>query len=196
MPALCLDAYLRTLVAVRDVEALPRADRLAFWINAYNAYTVRLVLDHYPLDSIRSIGLLPGAAFRLGFIPLAGKQLSLNGLEDRLRALGDPRIHFAIVCASKSCPELRPEACQGARLEAQLADAARAFVGDARKSRFEGGTAHVSSIFKWYRSDFEAAAGSLERYLQRYAPPGAAQALRDGDAKIEFLGYDWALNGN
>ena len=195
--AAVLNGYLRTLVAVKDAKALPPGERMAFWINAYNAYTVRLILDHYPVDSIRSIGLLPGAAFRQGFIPLTGKELSLNGIEDRLRAMKDPRIHFALVCASKSCPELRPEAYTGARIEAQLDDAARRFLADKRKNRFDAPdrTLRVSSIFKWYRGDFEGAGGSLESWLVRYAPAAAGPALRGGGAKIEFLDYDWSLNG-
>ncbi|GAC1518428.1 MAG: DUF547 domain-containing protein [Myxococcales bacterium] len=194
-----LDTYLRTLLGVKKEElaALDRAEQLAFWINAYNAYAVRLILDHFPVDSIRSIGLFPGAAFRRKFIPLAGEQLSLNDVEDRLRALNEPRIHFAIVCASKSCPELKGEAYTAGRLDKDLEEATRAFLRDPEKNRFdeEARTFHLSSIFKWYRGDFERAAGSLEEYLARNAPGGAALALRKGGVRLDFLGYDWSLNG-
>lgn len=183
-----LDGYLWQLESVgrAEFDAFGREDQLAFRINAYNAYAIRMVLDHYPIDSIRSIGLLPGSAFRSRFIPLFGESLSLNDLEDALRAAGDPRIHFAIVCASRSCPELRAEAYRGADLDRQLDDAARAFLRDRRKNRLEGETLRLSSIFKWYRDDFARAAGSLEAYLARHG-------LRA--ARIEFLDYDWSLNG-
>jgi hypothetical protein len=183
-----LDWYLRQLASVKpeEFEAFSREDRLAFRINAYNAYTVRMILDHYPVSSIRKIGLLPGSAFRSSFIPLLGATVSLSDVEDSLRAMGDPRIHFAIVCASRSCPELRGEAYRGADLDPQLEDAARRFLEDGRKNRHQGSTLQVSSIFKWYRDDFVRAGGSLERYLARYGLRGA---------QIEFLDYDWSLNG-
>ena len=191
-----LDDYLRTLVTAKQLDQLPREDRLAFWINAYNAYTVRMVLDHYPLKSIRSIGLLPGAAFRESFIPIGGEELSLNDIEGRLRAMKEPRIHFALVCASKSCPALRGEAYTGPQLDAQLDQAARGFLADGRKNRLDKDGVALSSIFKWYRGDFESAAGSLEAFVIRYAPQGIGQALKQPGTRIGFLDYDWSLNGD
>ena len=189
---LALDAYLRQLVVVKKEEfaAFTRPEQTAFLIDAYNAYTVRLILNHFPLGSIRSIGLLPGAAFRRGFIPLLGEELSLNDLEGRLREMGDPRIHFALVCASQSCPKLRATAYRAAGLEVQLDTAAREFIGDPRKNRFEPGAAHLSSIFKWYGDDFNKAAGSLADYLNRYTKEPLPK-----DVRIDFLDYDWSLNG-
>ncbi len=194
-----LNTYLRTLVAVKkqDFAAMPRAAQMAFWIDAYNAYAVRLILDHFPVDSIRSIGLLHGSAFRKSFIPVAGEELSLDDIEDRLRAMNDPRIHFALVCVSRSCPELRGEAYTADHLDAQLDDAARRFMRDPSKNRFDEAsrTFHVSSIFKWSRGDFEKAGGSLEKYLARIAPDPAARALGQGGVHLDFLEYDWSLNG-
>lgn len=183
-----LDSYLRQLASVKreDFEEFSREDRVAFRINAYNAYTIRMILDHYPVSSIRKIGLLPGSAFRSSFIPLLGEIFSLTDVEDSLRAMGDPRIHFAIVCASRSCPELRGEAYRGADLDAQLEDAARRFLEDGSKNRLQGSTLQLSSIFKWYRDDFVRAGGSLGRYVARYGLRGT---------QIEFLDYDWSLNG-
>jgi hypothetical protein len=198
-----LDAYLRSLEAVdRDeLGSWPRADQLAFWIDAYNAYTVKLVLDHYPLRSIRSIGFLPGSVFRKRFIPLeraAGRKLSLDDIEHHMlrERFRDPRIHFAIVCASRSCPALRAEAYRGRDLDAQLDEAARAFLRDPARNRYDPArrTLFLSSIFKWFRGDFEAAAGSLPAFVARYADAPAAEALRRGDARIAFLPYDWSLN--
>ena len=183
-----LDSWLRQVVSVEreEFDRFTREDRLAFLIDAYNSYAIRMVLDHYPVSSIRKIGLLPGTAFRSSFIPLFGESSSLNDLEDLLRKQGDPRIHFAIVCASRSCPELKSEAYRGAVLDRQLDDAARKFLQDRSKNFVEGTTLHVSSIFKWYQGDFERAAGSLEAWLGR-------QGLRG--SRIEFLDYDWSLNG-
>ena len=200
-----LNAYLRQLASVTATEygTWTRQEQLAFWINAYNAYTIRLVLDHYPLRSIRSIGLLPGAAFRKTFIPmeaLRGRTVSLDIIEHDIlrRELGEPRIHFAIVCASRSCPVLRDEAYRAQDLGAQLDDAARRFVRDRSRNWFDAATNtfHASSIFKWFRGDFERRAGSLASFLARYAEDGAADALRAGGVRIEFLDHDhdWSLN--
>jgi hypothetical protein len=196
-----LDAYLRALAEGASAEAgWTRQERLAFWINAYNAFTVRLILDHYPLRSIRSIGLLPLAAFRTRFIPLGtgGRLVSLNTIEnDVLRhQLDDPRIHFAIVCASKSCPALRSDAYRPSVVDQQLDEAARAFLNDGAKNRWEPNTRtlYLSSIFKWFRSDFERAAGTLPAFVARYLEPSHAAALSNGTVRIVFLDYDWSLN--
>ena len=157
-----------------------------------------MILDHYPLKSIRSIGLLPLAAFRKSFIPLLGQELSLNDIEnDRLRAeLRNPRIHFAIVCASKSCPALRSEAWRADAIDQQLDEATVAFLRDTSRNRWDapGRTLLLSSIFKWFREDFERAAGSLLAFVARYARPEVAAVLQQGPVKIEFLDYDWSLN--
>lgn len=198
-----LDAYLRSLEAVDGtrLEALPSADQLAFWINAYNGYTVKLVLDHYPLRSIRSIGFLPGSAFRRKFIPLeraAGKTLSLDDIEHRIlrERFREPRIHFAIVCASRSCPVLRREAYRGRDLDAQLDDAARTFLRDPSRNRYDHGsrTFLASRIFEWFRGDFEAAAATLPAYLARFLEDDVAEVVRRGDVRVDFLDYDWTLN--
>lgn len=198
-----LDAYLRSLESVErsELEAWPRADQLAFWINAYNAYTVKLVLDHYPLRSIRSIGFLPGSAFKRKFIPLeraAGRKLSLDDIEHRIlrERFQEPRIHFAIVCASRSCPVPRDEAYRGRNLDAQLDGAARAFLRDPARNRYDPAsrTISLSSIFDWFRGDFEAAGGTLPAFVARYADVPAAEALRRGGVRVEFLAYDWSLN--
>lgn len=199
-----LSAYLRSLDCVRrgDFDQWTQEQKLAFWVNAYNAYTLRLILDHYPVGSIRSIGLLPGAAFREDFIPLRalrGRDLSLNDIEHEIlrREFREPRIHFAIVCASKSCPALRSEAYRARDLDAQLADAARSFVRDPAQNRFDAGsrTLYLSSIFDWFREDFEGAAGTLPAFVARYADESTAGAIGAGGVRAEFLDYDWSLNG-
>lgn len=201
-----LAAYLRSLESVcrGHFDSWTREQKLAFWINAYNACTVKLILDHYPLRSIRSIGLLPGAAFREEFIGLGALRgrsgnLSLNDIEHEIlrREFREPRIHFAIVCASKSCPALRSEAYRARDLGAQLDAAARSFVRDASKNRYDAATRtlRISSIFDWFRADFEGAAGTLPEFVARYADESTARALRAGGVRVEFLDYDWSLNG-
>lgn len=228
-----LGAYLRSLESVcrGHYDTWTRERKLAYWINAYNAYTVRLILNHYPLASIRKIGLLPGAAFREDFIPLTGlrgKTLSLNDIEQEIlrKDFSEPRIHFAIVCASKSCPTLRSEAYRAADLDRQLDEAARGFIRDSSKNRFDAAShkLYLSSIFKWFREDFERAdslrelvgvrgaseprsgaraprdqstraAKTLHEFVARYADEPTARAIRSGSVSIEFLDYDWSLNG-
>ncbi len=196
------DAYLRSLQAVSASEpSFRRDERMAFWINAYNAFTIRLVLDNYPIETIRSIGLLPGAAFRKEFIPLGkqGEEISLDTIEHEIlrEEFQDARIHFAIVCASKSCPALRSEAYRARDLTQQLDDAARGFLADASKNRLDAasGTLHLSPIFKWFRGDFERDAGSLEAFVARHARPPDAERIRTTKIRLVFLDYDWSLNG-
>jgi hypothetical protein len=199
-----LGRYLSDLGSVRraDYEAWTREQMLAFWINAYNAATVKLILDHYPLTSIRSIGLLPGAAFRTAVLKVPAyreSELSLNDIEHEiLRArFHEPRIHFAIVCASESCPKLRSEAYRAETLDAQLEEAARGFARDPSKNRYDAASRvlKLSSIFKWFREDFEAEPGSLPAFFGRYADPATAKAVASGGVTVEFLDYDWTLNG-
>jgi hypothetical protein len=199
-----LDAYLRALEAVRPAEyaGFTREQRLAFWVNAYNAYMVRLVLNHYPLKSVRKIGFLPLAAFRERFIPLeaVGDELmSLNDIEHtHLRErLKDPRIHFAIVCASKSCPVLQSEAYRASSIDAQLDAAARGFLADRLRNQIDpaSGTAKVSSIFKWFREDFTRGGKTLGDFMASYTEPPVAEFLRKKGDDMDFLDYDWGLNG-
>jgi hypothetical protein len=195
-----LAAYLDALSATcaADYERWSREERLAFWINVYNAFTVELILDHYPVASIRKIGWLPGAAFRRRFIPmpgLKGGDVSLDDVEHGTlrRDFREPRIHFALVCAARSCPALRNEAYRAADLDRQLDDQGRAFLADARRNRFDAATntLRLSRIFDWFRADFEAAAGSVRAYAARYLDDPDATGP---DVEIEFLDYDWSLN--
>lgn len=192
-----LDAYLSMLsdACGPDYEGWTPPQRLAFWINAYNAFTVRLILDHYPVASIRRIGWLPGAAFRTRFIPMAGlkgRTISLDEIEHgTLRsAFHEPRIHFALVCAARSCPSLRSEAYRAADLDAQLDDQARRFLGDPAKNRVDvaARTLYLSSIFRWFRDDFETGGRTLASYVDRWLEPEVS------GFEVRFLDYDWRLN--
>ena len=198
-----VSTYLDALSGVsRDCYAdWSRAQRLAFWINAYNAYTVELVLEHYPVRSIRAIGWLPGSAFRTKFIhmkDLAAGDLSLDDIEHgHLRKdFGEPRIHFAMNCASVGCPMLREEAYAAARLDRQLEEQAVRFLSDRSRNRFRDGRLEVSKIFDWFKEDFEP----REKYFARYADVlGEDARARDTIASakfaLQFLDYDWSLNG-
>lgn len=187
------EAYVAGLAKPAHLDG--REATLAFNINAYNAFAIQGILD----------GLSPSSTlgrvryFRLKDWALDGRRISLDDLEHQvLRPLGDPRIHFAIVCASRSCPFLRSEAYTAAKLDAQLDDQARAFVNDPFRNRFDKATktAHLSEIFKWFDEDFRGAAGSVQRYLARYvADPDVARALAQDGYRVEWIDYDWTLNG-
>jgi hypothetical protein len=200
-----LEAYLGTLSAACTAryDGWTRAQRLAFWLNVYNAAAVKLVLDRHPLRSLRDVGWLPNAAFRLAVIPMDGLErgtMSLDDVEHRTiradPALRDPRVHFALVCAARSCPPLRAEAYRAADLDVQLGEQGRTFLRDASKNRWDPATRtlHLSSIFKWFREDFEAVAPDLPAFVAPYLDGEAATAVRAGDVRVEFLPYDWALN--
>jgi len=185
-------AYVADLA--KGVPLPGKADQLAYNINAYNALAIQGILD----------GLSPSSTlgrvryFKLQDWPLNGRKISLYDLEHKvLRPLGDPRIHFAIICASRSCPFLRPEAYTAAKLDAQLDDQARAFVNDPFRNRFDKATktAQLSEIFKWYEEDFQGA-GSVQKFIARYvADADVAKDLAQDGYKVQYIDYDWNLNG-
>lgn len=187
--------YLALLDRV-DPNQLSDDRRLAFWINAYNAFAIKGILD----------GLTPAPYvgwfryFKLAEYRVGGRTITLSYLEHEvLRAqFREPRIHFAIVCASRSCPELRSSVYRGEQLDEQLESAARTFINDASRNRFDrkNKIVQLSMIFKWFAKDFEAEAGSLLGYVRRYvADSEVAQELLSISYEVEFLDYDWSLNG-
>ncbi|MEQ8663258.1 MAG: DUF547 domain-containing protein [Gammaproteobacteria bacterium] len=169
-----------------------RAERLAFYINAYNVLALAMVADHLPLASIKDIGSVFRPVWKRTAGRLGGEDVSLDDIEHgRLRKLGDPRVHMAIVCASVSCPDLRTEAYRAARLDEQLDDQARRFLGNAGKgARRDGDTLAVSRIFDWFAEDF-AVVGGVEAFIRRYRE--VPDEVDDIDASID---YDWRLNGS
>ena len=180
-----LDEYLR------QIAEGPPKDKAAL-INAYNALTVKWVLDHYP---VKSIWQTPHPFSEVRHI-VNGEKVSLDDIEGRLRKMGDPRIHGALVCAARSCPPLRREAYTSERVEAQLDDNVRQWLANDKLNQFDPGrrTAHVSSIFKWYKGDFDAAAGSFEKFLAKFAPSGSGAFLLEPGAGVKFNDYNWGLN--
>ena len=200
-----LDEYLHELQSVSKTHYRhwTPPQQLSYWINAYNAYTLKLILDHHPITSIRKIGWLPGAPFKKTFIPIHfwnGGNLSLNNIEhDILREeFKEPRIHFAIVCASESCPALQPRAYIASNLEEQLDSSTRAFINDPSKNRYDGkeNTLRLSAMFDWFESDFKTGTLGLVDFVIRYADSDLAEMLqRNPEPKVRFLKYDWSLNG-
>jgi hypothetical protein len=204
-----LKAYLDTLSAVSAAQfgAWSKPQQMAFLINAYNAFTVELILTKYPdLKSIKDLGSFLQSPWKKKFVPLLGGTLTLDEVEhDTLRARGrydDPRIHFAVNCASIGCPMLREEAFVGERLDAQLDEQALRFMSDRTRNRWANGRAEVSRIFDWYGEDFRLGhkgITSLEVFLARYADQLADGAeerakIRSGPLTASFLDYDWKLN--
>lgn len=194
-----LSAYLEVLAAAEPAALEARAEQLAFWINAYNAYTLKLIADHHPLKSIKDV---PHAGVESPWdLPVArvgGRTLSLNHIEHQiLRAeLKEPRIHYAVVCAALSCPPLRSEAYVAERLEEQLAEQARVFL--AKQSRFDGGArrAELSLIFRWFAVDFGTEPAAVLRSLAPHAPAAVRQSLANESERwtVSYLDYDWSLN--
>lgn len=199
-----LDWYLGTLSAVPTsaYNGWTRAQQLAFLVNAYNAYTVKLVLTHYPVNSLKDVVTLTGDPWQHEFFDLLGRQRSLAALEHELiGAFAEPRVHFALSCAAIGCPKLRNEAYVAERLDDQFEDQARRFMSDASRNRYDekSNTARVSRIFEWHASDFARSAGSVQAYIARYSDE-LAGATKGGEAlaaqrfRIDYLPYDWHLN--
>jgi hypothetical protein len=190
---------LGVLAAARP-EALGNAsDRFAFWANAYNLLAIKAVIDHYPVASIKDGGSLLRPIWKQPIGEVAGKPYALDDVENGIlrREFHEPRVHFAIVCASVSCPDLRAEPYDGSRLEAQLDDQARRFLANPRKGLLpgaDGNTAQVSSIFKWFRDDF-AQTGGVAAFIRAHADPAEQNKIFDlTDDGLSYLAYDWSLN--
>lgn len=195
-----LDTYLAEGAAVTRAEfkAWPEPQQIAFLINAYNAWTLRLIVDHYPVKSIKDIGSFITGPWDQPIVRLFGDVITLNILEHKILRVdyAEPRLHFAVICAAKGCPPLRAEAFVGRRLDEQLADQARQFLANPAKNRVEVAerTVYLSPLFKWYGADFGKTSGSVLAALSPYWPEEAAAALRRGDFKIRYTDYDWSLN--
>jgi len=172
-------------------------EKRAFWINVYNIMAVKMVLDHYPVDSIRDAGGVTKSVWKKKVGVVGGKEVTLHQIEHEiLRKMGDPRIHAAIVCASVSCPDLRKEAYTKERLDAQLDDQLRRFLANRGKGlQVDRGKGRItlSKIFDWFEDDFEPKGGVLP-FLARYVPEQDRPLLKKGDAEVSYLDYNWDLN--
>ena len=208
-----LDAYTGSLSAIKmdEFNAWSKAERVSFLINAYNAFTLQRILSRYPnLESIRDLGnIVWDSPWKQRFFVLLGARRHLDEVEhELLRGAADfdePRIHFAVNCASVGCPALRPEAYRPDRLSAQLEDQTRRFLRDRTRNRFDPdgrGTAWISPIFKWYAEDFEAGHrghSSLQHFLQAYSQEltgstDGRELLQRGAFALKYSDYSWKLN--
>jgi len=191
-----LPAYLAQLDRVDPNAFATRNERLAFWINAYNAFAIKGILDQYsPMSLVGRYRYFIGRTYRVG-----GETINLYDLERKVlvEQFREPLMHFAIVCASTSCPKLHPWVYQPDMLDGQLDRVARAFINDPTRNRFdrEKKVAWISMIFDWFERDFTQAAGSVLAYVARYVDDqDLARELTQPGYRVEYLEYDWNLNG-
>jgi hypothetical protein len=173
------------------------AERLAYWINAYNAFTIQIVIRHYPVNGIKEIatGLnIPfvSTTWDINFIQIGGEKINLNRIEHGIirKEFNEPRIHFAVNCASVSCPKLRNEAYTADRLEMQLEDQTRTFINNQEKNIIiSPDQAEVSKLFSWFSGDFKKKVPSVIDFINQYS-----QIKLHKNAKLNYLEYNWALN--
>lgn len=190
-----LDAYLAVLSANHPTADWDKNDQLAFWINAYNAFTVKLIVKNYPVVSIKDLG---GSVYKVNtpwdekFIKIGDQTYDLNNIEHGIirKDFADPRIHFAVNCASISCPPLRNEAYVGSKLNVQLDDQARKFINDSTKNKITKNKATLSKIFTWFKGDFTASGLSIAEFINQYS-----EVKMTKKTKVTYFEYDWNLNG-
>ncbi len=186
-----LDAYLDSLAKISrsTYNTLSQHERLAYLINLYNAATLKLIIDNYPVKSIKDIGSTFSSPWKIKVVRYFGKLITLDNLEHDIirREFREPRIHLALVCAARSCPPLRSEVYRGEQLSTQLDDQGQKFFNGPHGVRVDHSKKRVylSSILKWYKEDF----ASVVAFAQRYSKQ------RFDDYKVSYLDYDWALNG-
>ena len=189
-----LEKYLNILRAAHpNTDKWSKDERLAYWINAYNAFTVELIIKNYPCKSIKDLG---GAIYKVNtpwdikFITIQGITYDLNNIEHDIirKEFNEPRIHFAVNCASVSCPNLRNEAFVASRLNEQLDDQARKFINDKSKNNISANSAQLSKLFTWFKGDFTKQ-GTVVAFINKYGTVKLSEK-----AKIDYLEYNWNLN--
>lgn len=191
-----LNSYLRLIESnPPNKETWTDEEQIAYWINAYNAYTVDLILQYYPVESIKDIGSsiqIPfvNTPWDIKFIKIGDEAYDLNNLEHGIlrKEFDEPRIHFAVNCASYSCPELRAEAYTGENLDQQLDEQARIFINDTRKNKISTKKAELSKIFNWYSGDFNDEM-SVEEFINQYADIKITKST-----DVDYMDYNWELN--
>lgn len=193
-----LDKVITDLTAL-PISAYARDEQFAYWVNLYNAVTLKVILDHYPVETIRDVDISPGlfadGPWDKDLVSVEGESLSLNDIEHRiLRPIWqDPRIHYAVNCASIGCPNLAIDAYDGAMLEVMLDAAARAYINDPRGVTITNRKVTVSKIYDWFQEDFGGSTQSVLAHLKRYAAPALAERLNSIN-DIQGTDYDWTLN--
>lgn len=197
-----LNSYLKSIENISKIEyrTYDKNQKMALLINAYNAYTIKLIIDNYPIKSIKDIGNVFSGPWDKKFINIIGEKISLGNIEhDKLRKdFKEPRIHFVIVCASIGCPALRRESYTDKKLEAQLADAEKIFLSDSNRNVYhkDTNTVELSSIFKWFEEDFSSHSGSLNNFIAEKVTTNkeVQNLIKNKKVKIKFQDYDWSLN--
>ena len=194
-----LESYINGLAAL-PISRYNRSEQFAYWVNLYNALTVKVILDHYPVESIRDIDISPGlfadGPWDKTLVTVEGEAVSLNDIEHRiLRPIwNDPRIHYAVNCAAIGCPNLQDTAFTAGKLEQQLEEAARAYVNHPRGVRFVDGKLVISSIYVWFGEDFDGGdEARIVAHLRRYAE-GELSTKLESVSEIDDHAYDWSLN--
>jgi hypothetical protein len=174
------------------------AEKMSFWINVYNIFAIKVILENYPVQSIRDIGSLFKPVWKRKAGVVGGEPYTLDQIEHGiLRKMGDPRIHTAIVCASVSCPDLSRDVYVPSKLSEQLEAGMKNFLVNPKKGFSIDKNEKVvflSSIFDWFQSDFEGEHGGVIKFVQKYVDPEQVEFLQKGDFKIKYLDYDWDLN--
>ncbi len=191
-----LNAYLKVLEGVNG-KTLDRNEQFAFYVNAYNAWTIKLILSGYPgLKSIKDLATWPDSPWKKKICRIDGDMITLDHIEHQILRPGfkDPRVHFAINCASKSCPPLMSKPFTGKDLNRQLDDVTQKFINDTNRNKLEGKKLFVSKIFKWFGDDFN---NEIIDFFIKYAEKDLKENLekRRTKIKIKYLDYDWSLNG-
>ncbi len=189
-----LNEYLNQLSTHHPSEKWSKNERFAYWINAYNAFTIKIVIKNYPLESIKDIG---GSVYRINttwaikFINIGEQTYSLDNIEhDILRPkFKDARVHVAVNCASESCPPLYNHSFEADKIDSQLDEIFKAFLKDTERNKITKDKIEISKIFKWFSGDFKRDASSIVEYLNKYAP-----IKINDDAEVEYLDYLWGLN--
>lgn len=190
-----LDAYLATLTNNPPDDKWSKTDQLAYWFNAYNAFTVKLITMHYPVSGIKKIApdvqvIFVNTPWDKNFFKIGNDKFSLNDIEHKTlrKKFSEPRMHFALNCASISCPKLLNEAYEAEKLDKQLDNQARAFLADKSKNIITPDKVQISKIFSWYGKDFTKTGGKID-FLNKYSP---VKINRNAD--IDYLDYNWDLN--
>jgi hypothetical protein len=191
-----LDQYLKVLESV-NTKDLSRNQQFAFYVNAYNAWTIKLILSGYPgIKSIKDLGSFLKSPWKKKICRIDGDVITLDDIEHNILRprFQDPRVHFAINCASKGCPPLRSQPYLGSVLDQQLDEMVTAFINDPKRTRLEGRTLYVSKIFDWFSEDFN---DDVVGFVMKYAQGDLKKSLetQKGNTKVEYLDYDWSLNG-
>lgn len=191
-----LETYLTLLSShAPDRTTWSKQEQLAYWINAYNAFTVKLIVDNYPVKSIQDLHPklkipLVNTVWHIKFFKIGGKESSLDEIEHKIlrKEFNEPRIHFAINCASYSCPKLLNEAFTPEKIEKQLQYVAVDFINDPKRNKITPNAVEISQIFSWFKGDFTEN-GNIIDYLNRYS-----KVKINSKAKVSHLKYDWSLN--